>query len=68
MTEKEHELEQLLYYANMKLVNATKPYELTIEDRIETINSLKDLKEILDQYANPVNIKIKEKRLGKKGE
>ena len=28
----------------------------------------KDLKEILDQYANPVNIKIKEKRLGKKGE
>lgn len=68
MTERESELEFLLRYANMKLVNATKPYELTIEDRTETINSLKDLKEILEQYANPVNIKIKEKRLGKKGE
>lgn len=66
MTEKEHELEQLLYYANMKLINATKPYELTIEDRVETIHDLKQLKDILDQYANPVNIKIKEKKLGKK--
>jgi CRISPR/Cas system-associated exonuclease Cas4 (RecB family) len=66
MTEKEHELEQLLYYANRKLVNATKPYELTIEDREETINSLEQLKGILEQYSNPVNIKIKEKKLGKK--
>ena len=40
MTNREHELEQLLYYANMKLVNATKPYELTIEDREETIKTL----------------------------
>ena len=68
MTEKEHELEQLLYYANMKLLNATKPYELTIDERIETINSLEQLKGILEQYSNPINIKIKEKRLGKKGE
>ena len=66
MTEKEHELEQLLYYANRKLINATKPYELTIEERVETINSLEQLKEILDQYANPVNITIKTKTLGKK--
>ena len=66
MTEKEHELEQLLYYANMKLVNATKPYELTIEDRIETINSLEQLKGILEQYSNPVNITIKIKKLGEK--
>lgn len=66
MTEKEHELEQLLYYANMKLVNATKPYELTIEDRVETINNLKQLKDILEQYTKPINIKIKEKKLGEK--
>ena len=66
MTEKEHELEQLLYYANMKLVNATKPYELTIEDRVETINSLEQLKGILEQYTNPVNITIKIKKLGEK--
>ena len=61
-----HELEQLLYYANMKLVNATKPYELTIEERTETINTLEQLKGILDQYANPVNISLKIKKLGKK--
>ena len=66
MTEKEHELEQLLYYANIKLVNATKPYELTIEERVEEINSLEQLKTILDQYANPVNISLKVKRLGKR--
>lgn len=66
MTEKEHELEQLLYYANMKLVNATKPFELTIEERTEEIRSLEELKGILDQYANPVNISLKIKKLGKK--
>jgi hypothetical protein len=66
MTDKEKELETLLSYANRKLINATKPYELTIEERVETINSLEQLKEILDQYANPVNISLKVKKLGKK--
>lgn len=66
MTEKEHELETLLNYANMKLVNATKPYELTIEERTEEIRSLEELKGILDQYANPVNISLKVKKLGKR--
>ena len=66
MTEKESELKFLLDYASRKLANATKPYELTIEERVETINSLEQLKEILDQYANPVNITIKTKTLGKK--
>ena len=66
MTEKEHELEQLLYYANRKLINATKPYELTIEERKEEIRSLEELKGILDQYANPVNISLKVKKLGNK--
>jgi hypothetical protein len=66
MTDKEKELETLLSYANRKLANATKPYELTIEQRTETINSLQELKEILDQYANPVNITIKAKTLGKR--
>ena len=64
MTDREKELETLLNYANRKLVNATKPYELTIEQRTEIINSLEELKEILDQYANPVNISIKTKKLG----
>ena len=64
MTDKEKELETLLSYANRKLANATKPYELTIEQRTEIINSLEELKEILDQYANPINISIKTKTLG----
>lgn len=64
MTDKEKELETLLSYANRKLANATKPYELIIEQRTEIINSLEELKEILDQYANPVNISIKTKKLG----
>lgn len=66
MTEKEHELEQLLYYANMKLVNATKPYELTIEERTEEIRTLEELRNILNEYANPINIELKVKKLGKK--
>lgn len=66
MTDKEKELETLLSYANRKLINATKPYELTIEERTEEIRSLEELKGILDQYANPVNISLKVKKLGKK--
>lgn len=61
-----HDLEQLLYFANMKVQELSRPYDVEINDREETINSLKQLQELLKGIEQPVNIKIKTKTLGKK--
>lgn len=60
------DLESLLYYANRKVAELSRPYDVEINDREETINSLKQLQELLKGIEQPVNIKIKTKTLGKK--
>ena len=45
------ELEQLLYLANQKVLELSKPYEVTINDKHYAVNSLGQLKKILDIYA-----------------
>ena len=61
-----HDLEQLLYFANMKVQELSRPYDVEINDRTETIKSLKELQKLLKEVEQPVNIKIKTKTLGKK--
>lgn len=60
------DLESLLYYANRKVEELSRPYDVEINDRTETIKSLKELQKLLKDVEQPVNIKIKTKRLGKK--
>lgn len=60
------DLETNLHIANRKLVQLSKPYDLTINDRQETIRSLKELKAILENYKEPVKIELKEKTLQKR--
>lgn len=61
-----HDLEQLLYFANMKVQELSRPYDVEINDKTETIKSLKELQKLLKEVEQPVNIKIKTKTLGKK--
>ena len=61
-----HDLEGLLYHANMKVQELSRPYDVEINDRTETIKSLKELQKLLKEVEQPVNIKIKTKTLGKK--
>ena len=60
------DLEMSLYMANRQVINLSKPYDLTINDRQEVIKSLKELKAILEEYKEPVKIELKEKTLGKR--
>jgi hypothetical protein len=61
-----NDLESLLYYANRKVEMLSRPYDVVINDREEEIRSLKELQELLKGVEQPVNIKIKTKRLGQK--
>ena len=60
------DLESLLYYANRKVEMLSRPYNVEINDREEEIRSLKELQELLKGVEQPVNIKIKTKKLGQK--
>ena len=61
-----HDLEGLLYHANMKVQELSRPYDIEINNKTETIKSLKELQKLLKEVEQPVNIKIKTKTLGKK--
>ena len=61
-----HDLESLLYHANMKVQELSRPYDVVINDREETIKSLKELQRLLKGVEQPVNIKIKTKTFGKR--
>lgn len=63
---REHELEQLLYFANMKVQELSRPYNVVINDKEETIKSLKELQQLLKGLEQPINIKIKTKKIGEK--
>lgn len=59
-------LRNLLKLANRKILNLTKPYKLTIDEIEQEIRSLEELKEILEQYQNPINISLEPKTFGRK--
>lgn len=59
-------LKNLLKLANHKIVNLTKPYNLTIDEFEQEIRSLEELKEILQDYKEPVKIQLESKSFGKK--
>lgn len=61
-----NDLESLLYFANMKVQELSRPYDVVINDREEEIRSLKELQALLKGVEQPVNIKVKTKRLGQK--
>lgn len=61
-----NDLESLLYFANRKVEMLSRPYDVEINDKEEEIRSLKELQELLKGVEQPVNIKIKTKRLGQK--
>lgn len=61
-----HYLRNLLKLANHKIVNLSKPYDLTINEIEYEIRSLESLQEILETYENPVNIKLEAKTFGKR--
>ena len=60
------DLESLLYFANMKVQELSRPYGVVINDKEEEIRSLKELQALLKGVEQPVNIKIKTKTLGGK--
>lgn len=68
MTDKEYikELETLLFIANKKVEMLSRPYGVVINDREEEIRNLIDLKNLLEEYQEPVRVKIKIKRFGEK--
>lgn len=61
-----HDLESLLYMANMKVQELSRPYDVEINGREETLRSLKELKEFLGDTEQTVTIRIKTKTLGKR--
>lgn len=61
-----NDLESLLYFANMKVQELSRPYGVVINDIEKEINSLKQLQSLLKGVEQPVNIKIKTKTLGKR--
>ncbi len=61
-----HYLRNLLKLANHKIINLSKPYNLTINEIEQEIRSLEQLREILLDYKDPVNIKLEPKTFGKK--
>ena len=51
-------LRYLLSMINTKLFNMTHPYNLTINEIQQEIRTLEDLREILEEYKEPISIKI----------
>ena len=61
-----HDLESLLYIANQKVQQLSRPYDVELNGRENTIRSLKELQELLGDTEQTVTIKIKTKTLGKR--
>ena len=51
-------LKFLLTMINNKIVNMTHPYNLTINEIQQEIRTLEDLREILEEYKDPITIKL----------
>ena len=64
--------EELNYLRNMvkilsnRLVYSTKPYDLTINDIQKEIRTLEELREMLELFEQPVEIKLEKREFGKK--
>ena len=64
--------EELNYLRNMvkilsnRLVYSTKPYDLTINDIQKEIRTLEELRELLEFFQQPVEIKLEKREFGKK--
>lgn len=64
--------EELNYLRNMvrilsnRLVYSTKPYDLTINDIQKEIRTLEELRELLEMFEQPVEIKLEKREFGKK--
>ena len=61
-----HDLESLLYIANQKVQQLSRPYDVELNGREETIRSLQELQRLLGDTEQTVTIKIKTKTLGKR--
>ena len=61
-----HDLESLLYIANQKVQQLSRPYDVELNGREETIRSLQELQSLLGDTEQTVTIKIKTKTLGKR--
>lgn len=59
-------LRNLLTFANHKIVNLSKPYDLTINEIQQEVRSLEQLREILLEFEQPVEIHLEPQVLGKK--
>ena len=64
--------EEIQYLKNMvrilsnRLVYSNKPYDLTINDIQKEIRTLEELREMLDLFEQPINIKLEARTFGKK--
>ncbi len=64
--------EELNYLRNMvkilsnRLVYSTKPYDLTINEIHKEIRTLEELRELLELFQQPVEIKLEKREFGKK--
>lgn len=64
--------EELNYLRNMvkilsnRLVYSNKPYDLTINEIQKEIRTLEELREMLEMFQQPVNIKLEKREFGKK--
>lgn len=61
-----NEIEGSLYHANRVIDELTKPYVVNINGVESTVRTLKAMRDILDQYKEPINISMKLKTKGKR--
>ena len=64
--------DEIQYLKNMvrilsnRLVYSNKPYDLTINDIQKEIRTLEELREMLELFEQPVEIKLEKREFGKK--
>lgn len=59
-------LKFLLSMVSKKMINLTKPYDLTINEIQQEVRSLEQLREILLEYKGPVDIHLEPREFGKR--
>lgn len=59
-------LKNLVKILSNRLVYSTKPYDLTINEIHEEIRTLEELRELLEFFHEPVEIKLEKREFGKK--
>lgn len=59
-------LKNLVRILSNRLVYSTKPYDLTINDIQQEIRTLEELRELLEFFQQPVEIKLEKREFGKK--